>query len=170
MDVKSKARTPPPLLPCSLPKDRERGIDIKMRSEHRTQISAGVKQRARELRQEMTRAEKLLWERLRNRQLAGLKFRRQHPLGPFIADFYCAECRLVIEIDGDMHDFQKEQDEQRTRQFEEFGYRVIRFRNEEVESNIELVLKKIFEIYQLPSPRIGRRAGDEGKRGEGSNE
>jgi very-short-patch-repair endonuclease len=162
MDEKSKART---LLPCSLPKGRERGIGKKMRSEHRTQTSTGIQQRARELRQEMTRAEQLLWERLRNRQLAGLKFRRQHPLGPFITDFYCAEYRFVIEIDGDIHDFQEEQDEQRTRQFEEFGYRVIRFRNEEVESNIELVLKKIFEICQLPSPRIGRRAGYEGSQG-----
>jgi very-short-patch-repair endonuclease len=133
-----------------------------MRSEHRTQTSTGIQQRARELRQEMTRAEQLLWERLRSRQLAGLKFRRQHPLGPFITDFYCAECRFVIEIDGDIHDFQEEQDEQRTRQFEEFGYRVIRFRNEEVESNIELVLKKIFEICQSPSPRMGRGARGEG--------
>jgi len=111
----------------------------------------------------MTRAEQLLWERLRNRQLGGLKFRRQHPLGPFITDFYCAEKRLVVEIDGDIHDLQKEQDEQRTRQFEEFGYRVIRFRNEEIEANISLVVKKIFEACQSPSPRMGR-----GDRGEGS--
>jgi len=113
----------------------------------------------------MTQAERLLWERLRNRQLSGLKFRRQHPLGPFITDFYCAEKRLVVEIDGDIHDLQNEQDEQRTRQFKEFGYRLIRFRNKEVETNIGLVLTKVLEACKLPSPRIGRRAGDEGSQG-----
>jgi very-short-patch-repair endonuclease len=136
-----------------------------MKNEHRIRTLAGVQQRARELRQEMTKPEQLLWERLCNRQLSGLKFRRQHPLGPFITNFYCAEKRLVLEIDGDIHDFQKEQDEQRTRQFEDFGYRVIRFQNEEIEANIGLVLKKILEACQLPSPRIEGRAGDEGSRG-----
>ncbi len=113
----------------------------------------------------MTQAERLLWERLRNHQLSGLKFRRQHPLGPFITDFYCAEKRLVVEIDGDIHDLQNEQDEQWTRQFKEFGYRLIRFRNKEVETNIGLVLTKVLEACKLPSPRIGRRAGDEGSQG-----
>jgi len=136
-----------------------------MNKEHKIRTSASIQQRAKVLRQEMTRPEQLLWERLCNRQLSGLKFRRQHPLGPFITDFYCAEKRLVLEIDGDIHDLQREQDEQRTRQFEEFGYRVIRFRNEEIEANIGLVLMKILEACQLPSPRIGRRAGDEGSQG-----
>ncbi|MBE3040379.1 MAG: endonuclease domain-containing protein [Chloroflexi bacterium] len=138
-----------------------------MKNEHRIRTAAGIQQRAKELRQEMTQAEQLLWERLRNRQLSGLKFRRQHPLGPFITDFYCAETRLVVEIDGDIHDLQKEQDEQRTRQFEEFGYRVIRFRNKEVETNTGLDLKKILDACQLPSPRMGRRARDEGSQGRG---
>jgi len=136
-----------------------------MKNKHRIRTTAGIQQRAKELRQEMTDAEKMLWARLRGRQLGGLKFRRQHPLGPFIADYYCPEKRLVVEIDGGVHEIQKEQDEQRTRQFEEFGYRVIRFRNEEVETNISLVLNKILEICKLPSPRIGRRAGDEGGQG-----
>lgn len=135
----------------------------RMKNRQRIQTSAGIQQRARELRHEMTRPEQLLWERLRDRQLGELKFRRQHPLVPFITDFYCAEKRMVLEIDGDIHDLQKEQDELRTRQFEEFGYRVIRFRNEEIETNIGLVLKKILEVCQSPSPRIGR-----GDRGEGS--
>jgi len=77
----------------------------------------------------MTEAESLLWERLRGRRLGGYKFRRQHPLGPFIADFYCAESHLVVEIDGDIHDRQVEQDQARTNQFELYGYRVIRFEN-----------------------------------------
>ena len=140
-------------------------MDERMKNRQRIRTSAGIQQRARELRQEMTRPEQLLWERLRNRQLSGLKFRRQHPLGPFITDFYCTEKRMVLEIDGDIHDLQREQDEQRTRQFEEFGYRVIRFQNQEIETNIGLVLKKILEACKLPSPRIGRRAGDEGSQG-----
>ena len=165
--------------PVGLPKRRERGEgNNRMKNERRIRTSSGVQQRAKELRQKMTPAEKILWERLRNRQLGGLKFRRQHPLGPFITDFYCAEKRLVVEIDGDIHDLQQEQDEQRTRQFEEFGYQVIRFRNEEVETRLGLVLTRILETCKLPSPRIGRRAGDEGSppsprigrraRGEGS--
>jgi len=100
-------------------------MNERMKNRQRIRTSAGIQQHARELRHEMTRAEQLLWERLRDHQLGGLKFRRQHPLGPFIADFYCAEKRLVLEIDGDIHDLQREQDEQRTRQYEEFGYRVI---------------------------------------------
>ena len=92
-----------------------RGKIAKVKNEHRIRTAAGIQQRAKELRQEMTRAEQLLLERLRKRQLSGLKFRRQHPLGPFITDFYCAEKRLVVEIDGDIHDLQKTQDEQRTR-------------------------------------------------------
>ena len=99
--------------------------------------------RARELRRNLTEAEGRLWSRLRNRQLGGLKFRRQHPIGPFIADFYCAEYRLVIEIDGDIHETQTEQDLARTMQFEDHGFRVIRFRNSQVEDEIELVLTDI---------------------------
>ena len=136
-----------------------------MKNERRIRTSASIQQRARELRQEMTPTERLLWERLRNRQLAGFKFRRQHPLGPFITDFYCAKRRLVVEIDGDIHDLKREEDEARTRQFEEFGHRVIRFMNEEVETNIDLVLKKILEACRLPSPVLGRGAGGEGGRG-----
>ena len=113
------------------------------RERKRIRTPAQVQQRARELRQEMTPAEKLLWSRLRNKQLNGLKFRRQHPLGPFIADFYCAARRLVMEIDGDIHDLQPDRDTARTEQFEQYGYRVIRFRNERVLNNIEDVLATI---------------------------
>jgi hypothetical protein len=86
----------------------------------------------------------MLWQRLRNQQLSGLKFRRQHPLGPFIADFYCAACRLVMEIDGDIHDLQPERDAARTEQFEQYGYRVIRFRNKQVLNDVEDVLTHRF--------------------------
>jgi very-short-patch-repair endonuclease len=110
----------------------------------------------------MTPTERVLWQRLRNRQLSGLKFRRQHPLGPFIADFYCAAHRLVVEIDGDIHDLQPERDAARTEQFEKYGYRVIRFRNEQVLNDIESVLAAI-QAACLPSPRVGRGAGGEGQ-------
>ena len=113
------------------------------RTNQRIRTSASVQQRARELRQEMTPAEYLLWTRLRNQKLAGLKFRRQHPVGPFIVDFYCAAYRLVVEIDGDIHDLQMERDAARTEQLEGYGYRVIRFRNERVLNAVESVLAAI---------------------------
>jgi len=109
----------------------------------RIRTPAQIQQRARELRKEMTPAEKLLWSRLRNKQLRGLKFRRQHPLGPFIADFYCAARRLVVEIDGDIHDLQPGRDAARTEQFKQYGYRLIRFRNRRVLNDIEEVLLAI---------------------------
>ncbi|MCL5611002.1 MAG: endonuclease domain-containing protein [Chloroflexi bacterium] len=118
-----------------------------------------VQLRARELRQEMTSAEKILWTRLRDYRLAGFKFRRQAPIGHFIADFYCAECRLIVEIDGEIHDLQIEQDKLRTEEMESLGYRVIRFRNEQIEKDIEFVLKSILEACRLegesPLPRLG---------------
>ncbi len=102
-----------------------------------------VQQRARELRQEMTPAEKILWEQLRNRKLDGFKFRRQHPLDRFIVDFYCAACKLIVEVDGDIHYLQQERDAVRTEELERQGYRLIRFRNEQVLHNLENVLAAI---------------------------
>jgi very-short-patch-repair endonuclease len=91
----------------------------------------------------MTPAERLLWRHVRNRRLGGPKFRRQHPLGRFIADFYCAAQRLVVEIDGDALAGQTEYDAVRTEVLEERGYRVIRFRNEEVLRDVAGVLSAI---------------------------
>ncbi len=104
-------------------------------------------QYGRELRQSATNAEKILWEHLRNRKLNGLKFRRQHPIDKFIADFYCHEKKLVIELDGSVHDdkMNAQYDEARTYELKELSIRVIRFRNSEVEKNIEFVLKKIIK-------------------------
>lgn len=103
---------------------------------------------ARDLRKNETSAEDLLWRNLRNRKLDGLKFRRQHPLDKFIADFYCHEKGLVIEVDGSVHDSRdaKESDGGRTYELYEFGVTVLRFRNEEVLKEMNLVLKKIREI------------------------
>ena len=88
----------------------------------------GLNETAREMRHELTPAESQLWNALRGRKLGGLKFRRQHPVGRFILDFFCAEYRLVVEVDGEIHATQIEHDTERTRLLGEFGYRVIRFR------------------------------------------
>ena len=100
---------------------------------------------ARLNRKVQTKAEKILWCCLRNRKLKGFKFRRQHPLSHFIADFFCLESNLAIEIDGDYHNEreQREYDEGRTFELEELNVKVIRFTNEEVIGNTDFVLKKI---------------------------
>jgi very-short-patch-repair endonuclease len=105
---------------------------------------------AKQMRRNSTEAEEALWHRLKNKQVAGLKFRRQHPMDKFIADFYCHEKKLVIELDGDIHD-QKEQtdlDKGRTETLNEFGIKVLRFKNEEILHNIEEVIKKILDTFK----------------------
>ena len=99
---------------------------------------------ARELRLNPTKAEKLLWERLKNKQL-GLRIRRQHPIASFIADFYCHQARLIIEVDGSYHRIaeQYEYDESRTEELKKYGLRVIRLSNEEVLNDVEGAVKKI---------------------------
>lgn len=98
---------------------------------------------ALELRQRATNSEKILWEALRGRRLNGLKFRRQHPFGPFVVDFFCCEKQLVIEVDGPIHDAQAERDLERQKLIEGTGCRVLRFSSEEVEKNLEAVLDAI---------------------------
>jgi very-short-patch-repair endonuclease len=95
----------------------------------------------------MTKAEAILWEHLRNSKLKGLKFRRQHPLDIFIADFYCHQKKLIIELDGGIHNIQeqKEYDEGRTFELEEKGFKILRFKNEEVINDIGSVLERILE-------------------------
>ncbi|GAB3219474.1 endonuclease domain-containing protein [Algoriphagus aestuariicola] len=102
-------------------------------------------QRARELRKSLTPAERILWDVLQNRQMEGYKFRRQHPIYRYIADFYCHELRLVIELDGGVHDKvdQQEHDSNRDLVIREFGIRILRFKNEEVVNELERVLERI---------------------------
>ncbi len=107
-------------------------------------------QRRKALRQTSTKPEQLLWTALRNRRLAGLKFRRQHSIGPWIADFVCLDKQLVIEIDGGYHDKVQDKDADRQRYLEKQGYRVLRFRNEEVLSNLEGVVIAIRRFLGLP--------------------
>ncbi len=103
---------------------------------------------ARQNRRQSTEAESLLWEYLRNRKLNGLKFRRQHPLNNFIADFYCHEAKLAIELDGEVHDLeeQKDYDIGRTYELNELGITVIRFTNQKVFNKTEEVLNQIIKL------------------------
>jgi very-short-patch-repair endonuclease len=100
---------------------------------------------ANALKKEMTEAEKIMWKKLRNRKINGLKFRRQHPIGKFILDFYCYELRLAIEIDGNIHKQEdiKEKDEGRTYMLTEWEITVLRFTNEEVINKMAFVLETI---------------------------
>jgi len=100
---------------------------------------------ARRLRRNMTPAEQTLWDALKGKQLDGLKFRPQHPVGPFILDFWCPARKLVVELDGGSHDGREAEDEARTQRLQDYGYRVIRFRNEEVLTDLPSVLERIRE-------------------------
>jgi very-short-patch-repair endonuclease len=91
----------------------------------------------------MTPAEVIHWDQLRDRRFHKLKFRRQHPLGQYIVDFYCAEQSLVVEVDGGIHASQLEYDTERTEQLMAKGYRVIRVTNKEINNDLVEVLKKI---------------------------
>ena len=117
-----------------------------------TQVPAYVYQLCRKLRGKQTDAEKLLWECLRRKRLKGLKFRRQHPIGRYIADFYCPEARLVIELDGGIHQFkdQKEYDRVRQEMIEMRGIRVVRIKNDEVEQDKESVISKVLSLTSPP--------------------
>jgi very-short-patch-repair endonuclease len=125
-----------------------------------------ARDRARTLRQEATLPEAKLWKRLRSGRLGGLKFRRQHPIGPYTADFFCAEASLVIELDGRRHD--RERDARRDAHMTALGLHVLRVSVTEFESNTDGVLSTILRTAQdlistkglPPSPRpAGRGPG-----------
>jgi very-short-patch-repair endonuclease len=101
--------------------------------------------RRTELRKNLTPAEALLWLNLKNSQLDGKKFRRQHSIGPYIVDFYCPECRLAVELDGDGHmSIQGEElDARRTEFLTRFNVKVIRFENKEVFESLDFLLEEI---------------------------
>ena len=104
-------------------------------------------ERAKELRREMTPAEKLLWQEIRANKL-GVRFRRQQVIQGFIVDFYCHRAGLVVEVDGDIHDLQKEEDERREKVLSEMGLKVVRFRNDEVVRDLSTVVGKIKELVE----------------------
>jgi len=103
------------------------------------------KERARELRRASTKVETLMWAQLRDRPLDGYKFRRQRPVDRFYADFACVEKRLIVEIDGESHELTVQHDIARDRRLTRDGYRVLRFRNQDVERDLQGVLDTILK-------------------------
>ena len=118
--------------------------------------------RSRELRADQTDAERKLWSHLSARQVAGTRFNRQFPIGPFIGNFVSRGAKLVVEVDGGQHAISAEDDAARTRYMEAQGYRVIRFWNNDVLGNIEGVVAEIERVLLYkPSPNPSReREGD----------
>ena len=100
----------------------------------------------------MTPAERILWSRIRNSQINGLKFRRQQVIDGFIVDFFCPARCLVIEVDGDVHAHQVDYDDARQKALEDKGFKILRFSNNEVINETEAVLKTIYETSSPPAP------------------
>ncbi len=109
--------------------------------------SPTVFSKAKKLRNEMTEAEILMWEKLRSNRFHGYKFRRQHPINIYVVDFYCHQFNLIIEIDGEYHNEtnQQKRDEGRTNDLNFQGMKILRFTNDEIKSDMNTVLKKIKE-------------------------
>lgn len=141
--------------PQSLPQSPSRAGSRRGRGGFRFQ---GLVEIARRLRQEQTPAEEVFWEIVRNRRLAGLKFRRQHQIGPFIVDFYCAQFGLIIELDGTVHDLspRKKKDAKRDAYLVSLGNTIQRFPNNRVLEDTWNVLKEILVIQD----RLSRRDSD----------
>jgi very-short-patch-repair endonuclease len=127
----------------------------------RRRIDPGLTASARSLRTDMTDAEPMLWQSLRGKQLDNCRFRRQHPIGKYIADFACIEKKLVIELDGGQHQDQVEYDERRTLYLQSQGWQVLRFWNNDVLSNREGVLSSVLEYLTSlpPIPTFPLRGG-----------
>ena len=123
--------------------------------------------KAKRLRRDMTDAERRLWSVLRNSQINGAKFRRQQPIGPFIADFICQERRLIIEADGGQH-AESASDARRTAFLETKGYRVLRFWNDDILTNIDGVAQAIAAALATPHPARALRESPSPSGGEGS--
>jgi very-short-patch-repair endonuclease len=105
-------------------------------------------ERAKELRRNMTPAEKILWQELRANKL-GVRFRRQQVIAGFIVDFYCHKAALVIEVDGDIHDLQQDEDARRENALREGGLRIVRFRNDEVLKNLSEAVEQIKNLVLM---------------------
>ncbi|RII29771.1 MAG: hypothetical protein CXR30_10685 [Geobacter sp.] len=129
-------------------------------------IPHDILQNARELRARLTDAEQLLWYLLRNRSFCGYKFRRQHPAGRYILDFYCHEKLLAIELDGGGHGAEEQRlyDAERTKELEGAGINVLRFWNNQVLAETESVLMSLFmALTESPSPGAPRHPLPEGE-------
>jgi len=106
----------------------------------------------RQLRNNMVKAEIVLWSKLKARQLVNLKFRRQHSVGSYIIDFYCAELRLGIELDGPTHEFSIDYDQRRQEYLEKLGIKIIRFNNGDIYYHLDEVLSRIADFKRPPRP------------------
>lgn len=106
-------------------------------------VSDRTRARARQLRKMMTKAERILWSALSGRKCGGRKFRRQHPIEPYIVDFYCAEANLVVEIDGDSHEGRQDYDRRRDEFLEGLGLTILRVSNDDVLDNLDGVAEAI---------------------------
>lgn len=123
---------------------------------------------ARQFRKEPTRSEAILWQALRGKKLDGVKFRRQQPIGNFIVDFYNSVYRLVVEVDGSVHDSQVELDRERQTILEQLGLNVLRVKSEDVEKNLPSVLEAVrsrinelkMKASKSPSPLVGEGLGE----------
>lgn len=108
--------------------------------------------RAKDMRHDPVSMEKFFWSHLRNRQLGGFKFRRQVPVGPYIADFVCAECKFMVELDGPFHVGRENYDKERDEYLQHLGYRVWRFSNSHAADDWVTVLQSILQDLCSPSP------------------
>jgi very-short-patch-repair endonuclease len=119
-----------------------------------TPVNDVQRARAKQLRRTMTRAETLLWRHLKAHRLERLGFRRQSPMGNYVADFVAHSCKLVVEVDGESHDFEERirHDEERDRWFMSRGYRVLRFTNDDVMRNLEDVAFTILQAAEQAAP------------------
>ena len=106
-------------------------------------VSRELQERARELRKNMTPAERVLWQELRHNRLNGLQFRRQQIINPYIVDYYCHAKALVVEVDGDIHDLQQDYDKERSNYLITCGFRMVRVSNKEVMQDLAVVVEKI---------------------------
>lgn len=125
------------------------------RDDQRIEVSGKMRremlQAARDFRKDPTPGEAILWQALRGKQLNGIKFRRQQPIGPFVVDFYASAPRLVVEVDGTVHENQQDADHARQMILEDLGLNVIRFSTEQVETDLPSVLAEI-ALAATPTP------------------
>lgn len=129
-------------------------------NESRFSVLRKTTERAQRLRREATPAERKLWARLKAKQLNGLQFRRQHPIGPYIVDFYCAALKLAIEIDGDTHGSEEalRRDEKRSAFIASKGVRIIRFWNSDIHERLDGALADILEGERIIRAEFGVKA------------
>jgi len=142
--VDSLQKNSPPLTPPPSGEGNRTGVVIQNYYESPNYLKEVVLK----LRKNQTPSEEIMWEVLRWKQLAWLKFRRQHPFGRYIADFFCSKEKIVIEIDGKIHDNQKEYDDIRESIIEQYWVKILRFSNDQISNNLEEILEEI--VLSLP--------------------